>query len=39
MYAGITSLRNEKKDGQDIIHTMLSREGEVVGLKKGVNIT
>lgn len=39
MYAGITSLRNEKTEGQDIIHTMLSREGEVVEFKKGVNIT
>lgn len=39
MYAGITSLKNEKREGQDIIHTMLSREGEVVEFKKGVNIT
>lgn len=39
MYAGITSLRNEKSDGQDVIHTMLSRQGEVVEFRKGVNIT
>lgn len=39
MYAGITSLKNEKREGNDIIHTMLSREGEVVEFKKGVNIT
>lgn len=39
MYAGITALHNEKTDGQDVIHTMLSREGEMVKFRQGVNIT
>jgi dynein heavy chain 1 len=39
MYAGITALKNTKEDSRDVIHTMLSREGEVVALRKGVNIT
>jgi len=39
MYAGITALHNEKADGQDTIHTMLSREGEMVKFRQGVNIT
>lgn len=39
MYAGITSLHNEKVEGQDMIHTMSSREGEMVIFKDQVNIT
>ena len=39
MYAGITSLNNEKIDGKDIILKMLSREGEVVEFRNTVNVT
>jgi dynein heavy chain 1 len=39
MYAGITSLANEKTDGNDYILKMSSREGEVVTFKKPVCIT
>ena len=39
MYAGITSLQNERSEAQDLILRMASREGEIVELKKPVNIT
>ncbi len=39
MYAGITSLQNQKSETQDLILRMSSREGEVVDFKKHVNVT
>jgi len=39
MYAGITSLQNQKSETNDLILKMSSREGEVVDFKKHVNIT
>lgn len=38
MYAGITSLKSEKENGNDIILKMCSREGEIVDFKKPVSI-
>lgn len=39
MYAGITSLTTENKDGQDLLYGMHSKEGEYVTFDKNVNIT
>lgn len=39
MYAGITSLKAEKVDGNELVLKMTSREGEIVDFKKPVNIT
>ena len=39
MYAGITSLKSEKVEGNDLVLKMASREGEVVDFKRPVNIT
>lgn len=38
MYAGITSLKSERENGNDIILKMCSREGEIVDFKKPVSI-
>ena len=39
MYAGITSLKSEKVETNDLVLKMCSREGEIVDFKKPVNIT
>lgn len=39
MYAGITSLSSENKEGNDILLGMHSKEGEYVPFEKTVNIT
>lgn len=39
MYAGITALKSDNVDGNDLVLKMSSREGEIVDFKKPVNIT